>query len=88
MPESRLRQILIKFIEELSEDVVEERVINYIIREIHLGRRLSAILEDSYVKNRLDEERLAHVLEKKEVVEAVEEELNQAFKEKDFKFAE
>jgi len=61
---------------------------NYIVREVHMGRKLSAVIQDPYVKNRVNEERLGQILENTEIIEAVEEELNEAFKGKDFKFAE
>lgn len=87
MPESTIRNILQKFLEDFH-DLTEERVMNYIVRELHLGRRLSAVIQDPYVKNRVDEERLAGILENKQVIEAVEQELSEAFAERDFKFAE
>ncbi|MDI6891628.1 MAG: hypothetical protein QMD08_01315 [Actinomycetota bacterium] len=88
MPESRLRVIVRKFLEDLSTDVVEERVVNYIIRELHLGRSLSTILKDPYVRNRIDEERLGHILGNSEIIGAVEEELKEAFATLDFRFKE
>ncbi len=86
MPESGLRKIIKEMLEDAGQDVIEVRVINYVVRELHLGRRLSAILQDPYIKNRIEEERLAHILESTEVIQAVEDELNKAFKKRDFKF--
>lgn len=74
------------FLNELAIDVVEERVVEYVIREVHNGRRLTDALNDPYVKNRLSEERLAKVLETPEVVAALEEQIAQSFKSKDFGF--
>ncbi len=88
MPESKIRLLVQKFLEELSEDVVEERVVNYVIKELHLGRSLPKIFEDPYVRNRMDEERVKRVLENPEIISAVEEELDRAFKTHDFKFKE
>lgn len=87
MPDS-MKNIIEKFLEEMQINVAEERVLNYVVKEIHLGRKLSAVIQDPYVKNRVDEEHLNKILESKEVIEAVEEELNQAFKGRDFKFSE
>ena len=87
MPE-RSRNIIQKFFDDMQLDISEERVLNYIIREVHKGRKLSVVIQDTYVRNRLDEKHLAKILEKKEVIQAVEEELTQAFKDHDFKFAE
>ena len=83
-----LTVIIERFFKEMQVDVVEERVVNYILKELHLGRKLSAIIQDPYVKNRVDEDRLGGMLENKEIISAVEEELAAAFKGHDFKFAE
>ena len=88
MPESRLKKLIKDLMEELSIDMVEERAVGYIIRELKIGRSLKSVLSDAYIKNRLNEERLAEVLENKKIVEAVEEAVNQAFANKDFKFLE
>lgn len=83
--ESKLRAILANFFESLALNIVEERVVNYLIRELRNGRRLSSILKDPYITNRLPEEHLHTVLENKEVIAAMEEEISQAFI-KDFDF--
>ena len=88
MSESALHKSIRKLIEDMGSDIIEERAVNYVIREIHNGRSLSAVLNDSYIKNRLDEEKMDHVLENEEVVKAVEEEISTAFKNKDFKFTD
>ena len=75
-----------EFLNELAIDAVEERVVEYVIREVHNGRKLTEALNDPYVKNRLSEERLAHVLESPEVVTALEEQIAQSFKTRDFGF--
>jgi ribosomal protein L17 len=77
-----------EFMDDLATDAVEERVIEYVIREVHNGRRLSEALADPYVKNRLSEERLAHVLENPEVVEALEEQIAASFEKREFGFAD
>lgn len=81
-------EIIQRFFEEMQLDVLEERVVNYILKELHLGRKLSAIIQDPYIKNRVGEDRLGQMLENKEIVSAVEEELEAAFKVHDFKFTE
>ena len=88
MTESSFKKALREMIEDMSTDIVEERAINYVIREVHQGRSLAAVLQDPYIKNRLDEEKLKHILENEEVIKAVEEEITQAFKDRDFKFTE
>jgi hypothetical protein len=75
-----------KILEDSSIDVAEERVISYIIRELHNGRSINEILSDPYVRNRVSEQQLDKVLENEEILKAVEDEMKKAFKEWDFKF--
>lgn len=86
MPESRFLQTVRDILQSLGQDVLEERVLNYIVREIQLGRQLSQIIQDPYVRNRISEERLNEILEHKEVIEAVDKQIGQAFENHDFKF--
>lgn len=83
-----LSEKLQTLLEEMAADVVEERVVEYIVREVHNGRKLTDVLNDPYVKNRLNEEKLAHVLENPEVVSALEEEIAHSFKTREFRFLE
>lgn len=68
-----------QFIDDMATDVVEERVIEYVVREVHNGRRLSEVIEDPYVRNRLNEEKRSAMLESPEVIEAIEAEIKSAF---------
>ena len=77
-----------EFMDDLAYDAVEERVVEYVIREVHNGRKLSEALADPYVKNRLSDEKLAHVLESPEVVEALEEQIAASFQKREFGFAD
>ncbi len=86
--EARFKKLLRDFFEDLSEDIVEERVINYVIRELHQGRNLRVILQDPYVRNRLNEEKVTRVMENPQIIEVVEDQLNKAFKTQDFTFKE
>lgn len=72
------------FLDEVSTEAVEERIVEYVIREVRTGRKLTDALKDPYVRNRLSEERLAHVLETPEVMDALEAQIAQSFKSKDF----
>lgn len=83
-----LQDAIRRYLEELRLDVTEERVVNYIVREVRLGRKLSEVIQDTYVENRVDQEQVGRLLENTEIIEAVEAELDRAFAEKDFKFAE
>ncbi|PKQ38778.1 MAG: hypothetical protein CVT59_01465 [Actinobacteria bacterium HGW-Actinobacteria-1] len=76
------------FLNDLAIDVIEERVVEYVIREVHNGRKLTEALHDPYVKNRLSEEKLSRVLENPEVGAALEEQIAQSFKKREFGFLE
>lgn len=86
--ERGLKAAIKKILEDASIDVAEERVILYIVRELHQGRTISAILNDPFVRNRVSEPSLDSVLENEVILRAVEEELNKAFTDWDFKFEE
>lgn len=73
-----------EFLNEISVDGVEERVVEYVIREVRSGRKLTEALTDPYVKNRLSEERLVKVLENPEVVSALEVQIAESFKSHEF----
>jgi hemerythrin-like domain-containing protein len=49
----------------------EEQVVAYITREHRRGRRLTDILEDRYVQNRLTSQQQLRLLERPEVVKAL-----------------
>lgn len=76
------------FLNDMANDVIEERVVEYVIREVHNGRKLMDALKDPYVKNRLSEEKLAHVLENPSIALALEEQIAQSFKTREFGFLE
>jgi hypothetical protein len=75
------------FLKGLSTDELEERVVEYVVREVGNGRRLRDALRDPFVRNRLSDEKLASVLEKPEVMGAVERSITDAFESKDFHFS-
>ena len=86
--EHGLRAAIKKILEDASIDVAEERVIHYIVRELHQGRKIAAILNDPFVRNRVSEPSLDQVLENEVILQAVGEELSKAFADWDFKFEE
>lgn len=75
-----------EFLNELAIDAVEERVVQYVIREVRSGRDLTDALKDPYVKNRLSEERLVKVLENPEVLSALEQQIKESFEKQEFGF--
>jgi hypothetical protein len=76
-----------EFLEGLSNDELEDRVIEYVVREVGNGRKLEDALHDPYVRNRLSEEKLRRVLETPEVIGAIERSITTAFERKDFGFS-
>lgn len=68
-----------EFFEDMADDVVEERVVEYVVREVHNGRRLMDVIEDPYVKNRLTDQKREAVLQNVEIVEALEQEIKATF---------
>ncbi|MCW2977002.1 MAG: hypothetical protein JWM06_2283 [Actinomycetia bacterium] len=50
---------------------MEEQVVAYLIREHARGRKVSEILEDRYVQNRLTPQQQARLLERPEVIHAL-----------------
>ncbi len=75
-------------LDEMAIDAIEERVVEYVIREVHNGRKLTDALHDPYVKNRLSEERLGHVLENPEVASALEQQISDAVQRREFGFSD
>lgn len=76
------------FMDELAIDAVEERMVEYVIREVRNGRKLADVLADPYVKNRLNEQKLAHIIENPDVGSAIEEQIASAFQTRDFGFSD
>lgn len=75
-------------LDELATDEAEQRVVEYVIREVSNGRRLTDVLCDPYVRNRLSDERVRHVMENPGVLEALEVQIAEAFQSRDFGFAD
>lgn len=65
------------FFERLFDNPTEERVNEYILREVDLGRPLTEILNDPFVRNRIPEARRTELLQNPEIIEAFTKELNE-----------
>jgi len=76
-----------KFFGDMATDPVEERVVEYVVREVHNGRRLMEVIEDPYVRNRLSEEKRNEVLENTEIVDALEAEIRESMTKPDLGFS-
>ncbi|MCL5292141.1 MAG: hypothetical protein M1548_06385 [Actinobacteria bacterium] len=87
MTESKLLQIIRELLEDLTQDIVEERVVAYIVKELQMGRSLGDVLKDPYVSNRFDEEKIGELLQNKEILFTVEKELGNALS-RDFRFGD
>ena len=84
---SSINDRLKQFFEDLAADPVEERVVEYVIREVHNGRRLMDVINDPYVRNRLSDEKREEILQNPEVIDALELEIQSAFKAPDLGYS-
>ena len=75
-------------LEDMSVDAVEQVVVDYVVRELHNGRRLNEILHDPYVRNRLSEERVAKMLDDPSIAEAVDQAVHESFEKREFGFGD
>lgn len=69
-----------RLLEDLGVDIVEERVLRFVVQEIHDGRSLEEALAEPYVLNNTTDVWRREILERPEVVKAVEEEIEKSFK--------
>jgi hypothetical protein len=84
---SSINERLKQFLEDLASDPVEERVVEYVIREVHNGRPLTEVIADPYVRNRLNDEKRESLLQNTEVIEALEQEIQTAFRAPDIGYS-
>jgi hypothetical protein len=84
---SSINERIKQFFQDVATDPVEERVVEYVIREVHNGRRLMEVIQDPFVKNRLNDEKIHTILENSEVVDALESEIKSAFQTPDIGFS-
>lgn len=80
MPESKIRAAIYALFKEVGQNILEERIADYMIRELKSGRHLKDILDDSYVKSKIENQHLEHVLRNKEVLKAYEERIKASLK--------
>lgn len=72
-----INERLTSFFSDITSDVMEERVVEYVVREVHKGRRLMEVIEDPYVRNRFDEGKRDEIFENPEIAEALEREIRE-----------
>lgn len=64
---------------DLSVGAREERVLRYIVTELHAGRRFDEVMADPYVVNHTDEDDRARILETPEALRGIEDRLASEF---------
>ena len=81
MPErfAKLVNAVQHLFEDMGVDVVEERVLRFLLQEIHCGKTLEDALDEPYVVNNTTPAWRREVLERPEVINAVEEEVEKTF---------
>ncbi len=70
-----------QLLKDLSVHVREERVVNYLVTELHKGRSFDEILADPYVVNNTDAEDRARLLENPEALRQIEDKIAEEFSE-------
>jgi hypothetical protein len=75
------------FFKEITTDGLEERVIEYIVREVHKGRRLMEVVDDPYVRNRFPAEKRDQIFNNPEIVDALESEIRESLTPPDLGFS-
>jgi gamma-glutamyltranspeptidase len=76
---ARIVKAIQRLLEDMGIKVVEERIIQFIVNEIHAGKTLEEAMSEPYVVNNTSAEWRREVLERPEIVQAVEEEMAKAF---------
>lgn len=81
MPEriAKMVRSIQRLFEDMGVDVVEERMIRFIVQEIHNGKTLEEAMKEPYVMNNTSSDWRKEILERPEVVRAVEEEMEKTF---------
>lgn len=81
MPEriAKMVRSIQRLFEDMGVDVVEERMIRFIVQEIHNGKTLEEAMEEPYVRNNTSSDWRKEILDRPEVVRAVEEEMEKTF---------
>jgi len=84
---SSINERIKQFFQDVASDPIEERVVEYVIREVHNGRRLMEVIKDPYVKNRLNDEKANAIFQNPEVVDALEAEIQHSMAKPDIGFS-
>ena len=84
---SSINERIKQFFQDVASDPIEERVVEYVIREVHNGRRLMEVIKDPYVKTRLNDEKANAIFQNPEVVDALEAEIRHSMARPDIGFS-
>ena len=76
-----------KFFADVANDPIEDRVVEYVIREVHNGRHLMEVVKDPFVKNRLNDEKAQAIFQNPEVIDALEDEIHNSMSAPDIGFS-
>ena len=68
-----------RLFESLGVEIVNERVLSFILQEIHDGKSLTEAMAEPYVLNNSTETWRREILERPELIKAVEEEVQKRF---------
>lgn len=81
MPErfAKLVNAIQHLFEDMGVDVVEERVLRFLLQEIHCGKTVEEALDEPYVVNNTKPAWRREILQRPEVIKAVEEEVEKTF---------
>lgn len=81
MPEriSKMVNAIQHLFQDMGVEVAEERVLQFIVQEIHAGKSLEEALHEPYVENNTTREWRREILDRPEIIRAVEEEMEKTF---------
>lgn len=85
---ANVSEIVQEFFQGLSDDQLEERVVEYVVRELHKGRKVAEVLDDPYVRNRLNSEKVKHLTENPDLIDAIDKQIMASFAAPDLGFSD
>lgn len=68
-----------------TNSVAYDRLVRYIVNQLHEGRHLDAIMGDSYIQSSADEAKRAHLIQMPQVIQALNDSIKQQFADFDSK---
>jgi hypothetical protein len=77
---SKMVSAIQRLFADMGVEVVEERMLRFIVQEIHNGKSLEEAMNEPYVLNNTKPEWRRQILDRPEIVRAVEEEMEKTFK--------